>query len=188
MEAKSLSKNKQKKQQLVAEIKEKVEKAKSLVFANYQGLTHKQLEQLKRAIKAVDAELLVTKNTLLKRALETTDYRLQTTAVDGGQSTVDQFEGPTATLFAYGDPIAPLKELAKTIKLLKLPAIKLGILEGKALTAEEVLKLASIPSRDILIAQVVLGLKSPIFGLHRALVWNMQKLVLTLSAIQQKKS
>lgn len=169
---KKVSKQREKKEQIVATIKEKLEKAKSLVFTNYQGLTHKQLEGLKRAIKAVDAELAVTKNTLLSRAME-----------DGKWKVENPFEGQTATLFAYGDSITPLKELAKTIKLLKLPTIKFGILEGKALTGDEVLKIASLPSREVLIAQIVGGFKSPIFGLHRALAWNLVKLVMTLSAI-----
>jgi len=51
-----------------------------------------------------------------------------------------------------------------------------------------VLRIATLPSREALLAQVVGGLKSPIFGLARALSWNLQKLLMTLSAVQQKKS
>lgn len=194
MNEKKVSKNREKKEQLVAEIAEKIGRSKGLVFTNFQGLTHKQLEELKRALKDANAELVVTKNTLLKLALKTTDHGLRTTAVDGlpagkagSQSTVDNFVNPTATIFAYEDVIAPLKHLAKTLKNLGLPTIKFGILDGQALNSEQVLKLASLPTRDVLLAQVVGGLKSPIFGLHRALNWNIQELVMTLSAIQQKK-
>ncbi len=186
------SKNREKKEQLVAEIAEKIGRSKGLVFTNYQGLTHKQLEGLKKALKEANAELVVTKNTLLKLAF--TANRLQTTAVDGlpagkagSQSTADNFINPTATIFAYDDVIAPLKHLAKTLKTLGLPTIKFGILDGQALNSEQVLTLASLPSREVLLAQVVGGLKSPIFGLHRALNWNIQKLVMTLKAVENKK-
>ena len=69
METKKISPSRQKKEQIVAKLAERAAKAKGLVFANYQGLTHQQLEGLKKAIKSLQAELVVTKNTLLKLAL-----------------------------------------------------------------------------------------------------------------------
>lgn len=187
-----MNKNRDKKVELVGQFEEKIKKAKALVLADYRGLTHQQLETLKKNLKQVEAELVITKNTLLKRAMSTV-YSLQSTAaVDGSRNAVDEstdaLQGPTATLFAYNDIIAPLKELAKTIKTLKLPTIKFGLLEGKTLTGEEVLRLSALPSREILLAQVIGGMKSPIYGLHRALSWNVQKLVMTLRAIEEKKS
>lgn len=172
-----VSKNREKKEKIVAELSEKVQKAKAMVFANYQGMTHKQIEELKKALSKTDAELAVTKNTLLKIALENGKLKMENGAL----------EAPTATLFAYSDAILPLKELAKTIKSLKLPVIKFGIFEGKVLSVDEVLKLSTLPSREVLLAQLVGGLKSPIFGLHRSLNWNLQKLVLTLNAISKTK-
>ncbi len=171
-----ISKNREKKEKIIAEFAEKVKKAKAMVFANYQGMTHVQLEQLKRAVKTVDAEFVVTKNTLLKKALEAEKVAME-----------NPLEGATTTLFAYSDVVLPLKELAKVIKNLKLPEIKFGLLDGKIITAEEILKLSTLPSREVLLTQLVIGLKSPIFGLHRALNWNMQKFVMTLKAIEAKK-
>lgn len=172
-----IPKSRQKKQQVVAEVVEKIEKAKLMVFANYQGMTHKQIEQLKKGLRSAHAELAVTKNTLLKRALKDKEQPADEAAL----------QNPTATLFAYEDPILPLKELNKMIKALKMPSIKFGIFEGKLLSADDVVKLSALPTRDVLLAQFVGSLKSPIYGLHRALSWNMQKLVLTLNAIQAKK-
>lgn len=167
----------QKKEAIVAKLSEKIKKAKALVFANYQGLTHRQLEELKKATKTTNAEFVVTKNTLLKRALSNSQF-----------STLNsQFQNPTATLFAYEDPIAPLKELARTIKQLKLPTIKFGIFDGKLLAESDILRLSILPSREILLAQVVGQMKAPIFGLHRALNWNLQKLVVVLKGIEKTK-
>lgn len=166
----------QRKIDIVEKLKDKVGRAKSMVFTNYQGLTHKQLEELKKVMKSVDADFVTTKNTLLAKAME-----------DGKWKMENPLEGPTATLFAYSDVIAPLKEIAKSIRLLKLPTIKFGILERKEVSADDIMRLATVPSREVLIAQVVLGMKAPIYGLHRALNWNIQKLVLTLKSIENSK-
>ena len=69
MNDKTISPNRQKKEKIVAELLEKVNRAKGLVFTNYQGLTHKQLENLKKKVRVLDADLVVTKNTLLKLSL-----------------------------------------------------------------------------------------------------------------------
>jgi hypothetical protein len=87
----------------------------------------------------------------------------------------------------YGDVVSPLKQLAKTIKELGLLNVKLGIMENKFLTGEQVLKISTLPTRDVLLAQVAAGLKSPISGLHRALNWNLQKFVMTLAAVAKAK-
>lgn len=176
---KKVSTNRVRKQGLVAEISEKVAKSKAMVFTNYTGLTHKQLETLKKEIKKADAEFAVAKNTLLKRAL--TDAKLET-----GDS--KNFDLPTGTMFLYGDIVTPLKALAKMVKDFEKPQIKFGIMEGKLLTSADVMKLSTLPSREVLLTQLVGMLMSPVQGLHRALNWNLQKFVMTLSAIQQKKS
>ena len=174
-----MSPNKKRKATIVAEISEKVGKAKAMVFTNYTGLTHKQLETFKRDIKKAQAEFAVTKNTLLKRSL--TEAHLET----GDKKHFDQ---PTGTLFLYGDIVMPLKTLAKMIKDREKPHIKFGILEGKLMTSQEVMKLSTLPSREVLLAQLLGQLNAPIAGFHRALHGNLQKFVMILSAIQKQKS
>lgn len=166
------------KEQLVAELSEKVQKANAFVFVNYQGLTHLQLEGLKKASKKLDAEFVAVKNTLMLRSLS--EYNLT-------EEDKKNFEKPTATLFIYGDIVEPLKALAKTSKELGLPTVKFGILEKNAISADQVLKLATLPPLPQMRAQLLGMMKSPIQGLHRALSWNMQTLVMTLNAIAQKK-
>lgn len=165
-----------KKEKIVAELAEKINRSKGLVFTNYQGLTHKQLESLKKKVHALDADFVATKNTLIKRAMENVKWKME-----------NPLNAATATLFLYGDPVMPLKELAKMIKELSLPLIKFGILDGVRMTSEQILKLSTLPSREILLTQLVIGLKSPISGLHRSLLWNIQKFVMTLQAIETKK-
>lgn len=175
---KKQSANKEKKVVIVAEVKEKVDKAKAMVFTNYQGLTHKQLETFKKEIRKSDAQFVAAKNTLLKLALGKENLE--------GQE--EYFNQPTGTIFMYGDIVEPLKVLAKLIKELEKPTIKFGLLDGKVLTSDEVKKLATLPSRDVLIAQLLGMMNAPIQGLHRALSWNLQKFVMTLKAIEEQKA
>ncbi len=177
MDNKRVSPNRAKKEKIVAELAEKVNRAKGFVFTGYQGLTHKQLEGLKKAVKTLDADFVATKNSLILKAMENCKLKIENSLKDA-----------TATLFLYGDPVMPLKALAKMIKELSLPTIKFGILDGAQMTGEQLLKLSTLPTREVLLTQLAVGLKSPIFGLHRALNWNMQKLVMTLKAIEIKKS
>lgn len=173
------SANRQKKEQIVAELTEKVEKSKMMVFANYQGLTHLQLEALKKSLKKAEAEFVAAKNTLFLRALESKLL---------SDEDKQHFNNPTGALFIYNDVVEPLKQLSKTIKELKLPEIKFGIMEGKSLTDKQVVKIATLPPLPVLQAQLLGQMNAPIQGLHRALSWNMQSLVMTLNAIKEKKS
>lgn len=173
-ETKKISKNREKKVGVIAELTDKANKAKAIVFTGYQGMTHIQIEQLKKGLKNLNAEIIIAKNSLLSIAIK----------LDKSQELV----GATATLFAYDDVVGPIKEIAKIIKTLKMPTIKFGILEGRMLAEADVMRLSTLPTRDVLIAQLVGGMKSPIYGLHRALNWNIQKLVMTLKAIEGKKN
>lgn len=173
-----ISKNRQKKEQLVAELTEKVTKANGMIFANYQGLTHQQLESLKKDLKKAEAEFVAIKNTLLKLALK---RKVDT------EATKEHFKQPTGALFIYNDVVEPLKLLTKSIKDLKLPEIKFGYLDGKVVTEQEVTKIASLPPLSVLQAQLLGQMQAPISGLHRAFNWKLQQLVLTLNAIKDKK-
>ena len=177
-------KGKARKEVIVAEIAEKVQRAKGMVFTNYQGLTHLQLEKIKKAVKKMDADYVATKNTLLKIALS----QSQNAQVKNQNEANEAFNQPTATLFLYGDPIEPIKALAKSIKEFKLPIIKFGLLDGNPITAAQVERLATLPALPQLRAQLVGTLNSPIQGLHQALSWNMTMFVMTLKAIETKKS
>lgn len=181
---KQVSANKQKKQAIVGEIVEKVQNAKGFVFTDYQGLTHQQLETIKRAMKSINAEYVATKNTLLKIALN--DGTKDNEAINSQLSTLN-FDGPTATLFIYDDVLSPLKELAKSIKALNLPVVKKGFIDGQILDATQIDKLSKLPPLPHLRAQLLGQLQSPISGFHRALNWNLQRFVMTLNAVKEKK-
>lgn len=174
-----LSQNRQKKEEIVANVAEKVNKAKAIVFTNYAGLTHVQLEGIKKTAGKMDAEYVATKNSLLQLALKERNL---------SPEDAKKLQQPTATLFIYSDILLPLKALTKTMKELSLPTIKFGLFEGKSLNSAEVLKLSTLPPLPVLRAQFLGQLLSPIQGLHRSLNWNMQKFVMTLNAIKDRKT
>jgi len=175
----------QKKIDTVASLKTKFEKAKAIFLTEYRGLTHQQLEQLKKSLKKVEAEYIVTKNRLVKIAMqECKNARMENTTKEELEK---QLINPTATLFAYGDEIAAIKELANFIKARELPKIKIGIFAGKIATVADFQKLANLPTRDVLLATLAVRLNSPISGLHYGLNWNLQRFVTVLSNIEEKK-
>lgn len=178
-EAKKTSVKREQKIENVSALKEKLTKAKTLFITEYRGLTHQQMEQLRKGLKKAEAEFVVAKNTLLKIALK--DAGLLQDELE------KQLVNPTATLLAFGDEIAAIKELANFIKLIQLPKVKVGLFGGKLATETDFKKLASLPTRDILLATLAMRLKSPIYGLHYALRWNLQGLVVALDAIKSKK-
>lgn len=182
-----ITKNREKKIAEVGALVEKLEKTKLLFLADYQGLTHKQLEDLRKQLKKVKGEILVTKNRLLKIAIKETKN-----AAFAAEDTVahleKMLEKPTAAILAYGDEIEPIKALAAFIKTTQLPKIKSGMFGGKPATDTDFKTLSHLPSRDVLLATVAMRLKGPLYGLHYALRWNLQGLVTALDNVKSKKT
>ena len=183
-----ISAGKQKKIDTVSVLKEKLDRAKALFLTDYRGLTHQQIEHLKKALKKVEAEFMVVKNTLLRIAIQqlnpSTQLRVNNTTM---QQLEKELKNPTAALFAFGDEITAVKTLANFIKNTQLPKIKLGLFSGKIAKESDFKKLATLPSREVLLATFAVRLKSPIFGLHYALNWNLLRLAVVFANIKNKK-
>lgn len=174
------------KEETVNSLVKKVAKTKTLVFANYHGLTVNQISDLRVKVKDAGGEILVTKNTLMKRVLRSTNYNFPTTAINSSQSTVDLFSGPTATIFAYDDEIAPVKTVADSAKTLGVPKFKFGFFGRDFMDMDAVTALSKIPSRPELQAKVVGVLSSPIYGFVSVLCTNMRNLVSILDQLSKK--
>jgi large subunit ribosomal protein L10 len=168
---------KQRKIDAVTELTEKVGKAKSIILADYRGLKHKQLEELRRTLKKSNAEFSVTKNRLFAKALG-----------DKAKSVESQLTEATGALFAYADEVAPLKDLLKFFKTAGFGKTKGGLLGDKVLANADVATLAALPPRNILLGKLVGQLNAPIQGLHHALSWNINKFVWALDAVKNKKT
>jgi large subunit ribosomal protein L10 len=141
------------KEQEVAELRGKMERATSMIVADYRGLTVQQVNGLRGKLReAGDAyEYHVAKNTLLRRASE------------GGPMAelAPHFEGPTAVAFAYGDPVGLAKTLVNYAKDHEAFELKGGFLEGRPIDEQEIATLATLPSLDELRGKLVGLLQAP---------------------------
>lgn len=160
----------------VADLTDKLTKAKSVVLTDYRGLSVAQLDDLRKKVEAAGASYEVTKNTLLSRSLG--DKEIPAEAL----------EGPTATLFAYQDEVAPLKALQDFIKANSLPTVKVGFLGQSLLTSLQVGELARLPGRTELLGKLARSLKSNEYRLVGVLSGNIRKLVYVLSGVAKTKS
>ena len=174
-----ISQNRQKKIELVEKIAQKLADAKSVILADYRGLTVGQMSQLRHKIREKSAELHVIKNTLLKLALKRAKYPKLEEEV---------LEGPTATLFSFEDEIAALKELDSFAQTYELPKIKAGFLGLQLLPAETVQRLAKLPTREVLLGQTVGAVASPLYGIVSVLQANIRNLIFTLDQISKIKN
>lgn len=166
------SKGTPKKIETVTALTDKVGRATSMVIADYRGLKHKQLEELRKLLKKNNAELVIAKNRLLLRALGQKAGSLQ-----------ELLKDTTATLFAYADEAAPLKELMNFFKVAGSGKPKGGLLGATFLSEADVVKLSELPSRQMLLTKLVGQLHAPIFRLHYVLQWNLNTLVWVLKEV-----
>ncbi len=172
-----MPKTRQQKEESVVKLQEKLASAKALVFANYQGMTMKQLSELRTNLREVKAEFAITKNTLLERALPASNLQVPESSI----------EGPTATLFAYEDEISPIKVLVKALKDSGIGSIKSGFLGTDALDAAKIQQLSTLPSKDELRGKTVGVLVAPLQGILSVLQGNLRNLVYALSEIQKQR-
>ena len=150
-----IKKNRQIKEAKVVEIKEKLEKAQGIALADYQGLTVVEDTMLRKSLREAGVEYKVYKNSLVTLA-----------ANELGLSDLGQYlEGPVSIAFGYEDATAPariLNDFAKDHKKLELKA---GIVEGQIFDKEKVSQLATIPSKEVLIAKLLGSIKAPLSNL-----------------------
>ncbi|TWH47025.1 50S ribosomal protein L10 [Sporomusa sp. KB1] len=169
----------QEKLQTVAEIKEKLSTTQGAVLTNYRGLTVAQDTKLRRQLREAGVEYRVFKNTMTRIA-----------AKEAGIEGLDPYlEGPTAIAMSYTDPVAPAKVIADFVKENKLQTleVKAGLVEGKVIDANSVKALASLPSREVLIAQVLAGMQAPVAGFVNVLSGSLRNLVYALEAVRKQK-
>lgn len=161
-----MNKNRQIKEAKVAEIKEKMEKAQAIVLADYQGLTVEEDTALRKTLREAGVEYKVYKNNLVTLA-----------AKELGIEGLDSYlEGPVSIAFGYEDATAPARVLHTFAKDHKKLELKAGMVEGTLYNKEEVERLATIPSKEVLIAKLLGSFKAP-----------LSNVAYLLNAIKEKK-
>jgi large subunit ribosomal protein L10 len=160
---------KERKEQVVADLTERLKASDTLLVADYRGLTMPQIDELRSKLLASGARFTVVKNTLTRRAAEAA----------GADALLQLLEGPSAIAFleADGDMVAAAKALADSARDTKVLAIRGGIMQGRTVTAEEVESLATLPPVDVLRGQVLGAVVAPLTTFVALLNAPLQNLI-----------
>jgi large subunit ribosomal protein L10 len=167
--------NRTDKQQLVTELTDKIKGAKALYYTDFTGLNVKRMTELRRRLRKAGVDYVVIKNTLALRAIN-----------EGGFAGT-RLRGPTGVVVSR-DPVAAAKVLSDFAKENdQKPAVKGGLLDGAAIDQAQVKKLASMPSREQMLADLGAGLQSPMAAFVGALSGMMYMMVGALEALRTQK-
>lgn len=165
---------------VVTEMKEKLQSAQGAVFVGFTKLDVATVTKLRRKFREGGVEYKVIKNTLTRIAANELGYDALSPIL----------EGPTAIAFSTEDEIAPAKILKEFIKETKTQAlsVKAGIADGQVIDAASVDALASLPSREELLAKLLGSMQAPISGVVNVLQGNIRNMVYVLDAVRAKKA
>jgi large subunit ribosomal protein L10 len=165
------------KKQITADLQGRFEKSTIVILTDYKGLDVAAMNALRRKLREADAEYQVAKNSLLVRASEGNDVAL----------IKDQFKGPSAIAISYGDPVAPAKAVTDFVKENKKFEVKIGVLNGKVIDVDGIKALSSLPSREVLLAQVLSTMNAVPTSLVTALSDVPRRMLNVLQAIKDQK-
>ncbi len=153
------------------------QEAKTFFVTEYRGLTVKEDWELRAALRGANAQMKIVRNRLTKIALENVglgDFK-------------EHFVGPVAVVWAYGDAAQAAKALVDFQKAHEKLVIKYGVMDGVGLDKANVMALASLPSREVLLGKLVSSLSSPLYGLVRVLQGPISGLANCLDQIKKQK-
>ena len=167
------------KEQIIAEVKEKIERAKGMYFADFTGITVEQVTELRREFRKVNVDYRVVKNTLVRKALQT---------VTGYDKVIDKLVGHTAIAFSYDDPIAPAKIMKKFRDKHEKLLVKVCVIESQVFDGTQLNDIAKLPTRPELIAGILGSIQAPISGVVGAIGAVTRDLVNVIDAIEKKKA
>ena len=163
----------EKKVKIVESLQETFSKCNVGIITDYRGLTTAELNDLRRQLREANVEYKIVKNSLAQFAAKNA----------GMDYLTDSFQGPVAIAFGYDEEAKAANVLTEYIRSTKsILNIKSGFLPDRLLSAKEVDTLAKLPSREVLISQVLAGMKSPIYGLANVLAGPIRGIMGVLQA------
>jgi large subunit ribosomal protein L10 len=168
---------KEQKAEQVDVLTEKLKKAKVALLTDYRGLKVSQIQDLRGKLRGGDVEYRVVKNTLARRAAEAAGY----------PALKEELKGPVAIAFGYDDLATPAKLINEWVRASRLKLdVKGGLVEGRVFSPDQVKQLADLPSREILLAQLLGTLQSPVGQLLAIMQTPHQQLLGVLNAYKTK--
>lgn len=163
--------------QEVEALRQRLGHAVAVILTDFRGLNVGEIAQLRAKLRQAGVEYKVVKNTLLQRAA-------QSVGVPGLAS---MLQGPTAVAFSRTDPIGPARVLLEYVRQMRKLEIKGGVIEGQIMTADQIKRLADMPSRAQLLSSALGSMKSPLAGLVGVLTGLQRNLVYALDQIRMQR-
>jgi large subunit ribosomal protein L10 len=175
-----MNRTKAQKQEMVTALAAQLERSPTVYVTDFTGLNVARITDLRRRLRAAGVEYVVVKNTLARRAL--------TDAQRAGLE--PHLAGPTALVLGVGeaDPTSAAKVLADFAKEFEKPAVKVGLVDGKVVTPEQVKRLAALPTKRELLARLGGALQAPMAGFAGALNGVLMNMVGALEALRTQRS
>lgn len=169
--------NRTEKEQVVQELKEGFNRAKTIVFTDYRGLTVANLSDLRSLLREGNIEYKIVKNTLAKIASEGTSV----------SAAKDAFKGPVGIAISYDDPVLAVKRILEYSKKNDKLKIGMGLIEGSVCAAQDLKAVADLPPRNVLLSMMAGGFQSPLSKLGWLLNATLSGFVNALDALKNKK-
>jgi large subunit ribosomal protein L10 len=169
--------NKDSKEQIVAELAEKLAAAKAAFLTDYRGINVDEANTLRGELLKTGVEYRVVKNTLLKLAVKGTEHECLN----------EHLNGPTSLTIVNDDPVAPAKVLSEFAKKVEAFELKVGVLDGQMLSIDDIKALADLPSREVLLAKMLGSINAPVSSFVGVLAAVNRSLVQVLAAIKDQK-
>jgi large subunit ribosomal protein L10 len=170
--------NKTERQETVASLTEQLRSSPNLYVTDFTGLNVLRMTEFRRRLRASGVSYVVVKNTLAQRALAANSI----TGLD------DHLAGPTGLVLAGKDPVAAAKVLTDFAKEFEKPEIKIGLVDGRPVTADQVKRLASLPPRDALLSQLAGTMQAPVAQLVGVMNSMLYQMVGALEALRAQRS
>ena len=170
--------SKEERQQTIEALTDRFRASPNVFVTDFTGLNVLRMTELRRRLRSAGGRYVVVKNTLAQRAL----------AANRVQGLDDFLNGPTGVVLAGPDPVATAKVLSDFAKEFQKPEIKSGLVDGKAVTPEQVKRLASLPSRDVLLSQLAGTFQAPLAQFAGAMNGLLYQVVGALEALRAQRS
>jgi large subunit ribosomal protein L10 len=161
---------KEKKQEIVKNLEEKIKNQKVAIFVNFKGLNMFDFSEIRESLRDKDSSIMVVKKSLMNIALKNNKIDIES----------DYLKDDIAIVFGFKDQINPAKTIHQFSRKNSKLKIVAGILDGKIKTREEMIELAILPSRDELISKTINTINAPLYGFVNVLEGSIRNLIYVL--------
>ena len=170
--------NKTERQETVESLTEQLKASPNLYITDFTGLNVLRMTEFRRRLRAAGVSYVVVKNTLAQRAL----------AANSVSGLDDHLAGPTGLVLAGQDPVVAAKVLTDFAREFEKPTIKIGLVDGRPVSPDQVQKLATLPSKDVLLSQLAGAFQAPLAQLAVVMNGMLYQVVGALEALRAQRS